>query len=494
MIRKTLSTVCVVGLALAGCGGSDEASTPTDGAEPTDVVDTAGADDTTPEDTAPADTTGDDTAPEDTAPADTAGDDTAPDTGGVTISDSGRLVPVECSASDNVAAESDGVTEDSANVAVLSIDFSKLAEIGFAASDRDPTELFSVFADEINDNGGICGRSLDVQRITYNILAAEGGQACVEATEDRNNLMVSTAAYTEVLCLTDAGIPVSSSNDLTQAEMDAANGLLFTRFPTVEAQYEATVQYAADQGALDGKVGVWYGGIFPAQTQAAEDIVLPMLDEMGVDYEAFRNDSAGPSDPQGNAILTAAATQFASTGIDTLLQFVQNTNQTGIQAELNAQGSDPRYISMPISANTANDLFVERFGTAPITDGQQWVTFTKAHAELKGDDALSQACHDIWTERTGETVESATYDYTTIVTTCVYVDELVAAMSLAGGDLNRATLTSAFEQLPAHVEPRLLGEVDWSTSHFGSPTFSVQTLDSATMKSSTAAETFVVEE
>ena len=41
------------------------------------------------------------------------------------------------------------------------------------------------------------------------MLQAQGGQACVEATEDRTNLVVNTATYDEVLCLTDAGLPVT---------------------------------------------------------------------------------------------------------------------------------------------------------------------------------------------------------------------------------------------------------------------------------------------
>lgn len=444
---------------------------------------------------------GDDDATDDSAAPTTestsadGGDDGAAEPDGeVTLSDVGRLVPAECDGASNAASEDDGVTEDTVNIANLTIDFSKLAEIGFAASDRDPVETMQVFVDEVNENGGVCDRTIDVQPVRFNILAAEGGQACVEATEDRNNLLVTVASYSEVLCLTDAGVPVMSSNDLTEQEMEDSGGILFTRFPKLEEQYRATVEHADRTGALDGKVGVWYGGVYPAQTEAVEDVVLPMLDDMGVDYSAFRNDSAGPHTPEGNTALTSAATEFAAQDIDTLLAFVQNTNHTGMQNELNAQGVTPRYISMPIAGNTANELFADRFGTREVADGQEWVTFTYGMTEIDSSEPIAESCHDIWTQRTGEEVEENVYDYAAIVSTCVLVDQIVAALSLAGGELTRETYVQAVEQLPAHRPLPVIGEVDWSEdNHFGPGVFSVHSYDGSSNTVSTAEETFEIE-
>lgn len=429
-------------------------------------------------------------------------DDTSSDEGGsgggelegeIAIGDDMRLDMAECTG-DNVASESDGVTEDTVNVSTLSIDFADLAEIGFAASDRDPTEVFTVFIDEINDEGGVCGRTIDVQPVLFNILAGEGGQACVEATEDRDNLVVSVASYNEVLCLTDAGVPVISANDMTEQGMEDAGGLLFTRFPEVEAQYEATVQYAMEDGALDGTVGVWYGGVYPDQTDAVEDVVLPMLDDAGVDYTAFRNDSAGPHEPQGNAALSAAAADFVAQDIDTLLSFVQNTNHTGMQTELDAQGLDPRYISMPIAGNTANELFADRYGTREFADGQEWITFTEGSTEIGEDDPIAAACHEIWTRRTGEEVAPNQFDYSSITSACAQVDAIAAAMSLAGGELTRDRFVRGLESLPSFRMPTTIGEVDWTPdNHFGPPIFGVHTYDADTNTVSTSEETFEID-
>jgi hypothetical protein len=455
-MRKTLSVVAVMALALGACG-DDDATTGGDGGN--------------------------------------GGNGGAVDAGfggEVTLGDEGRLQQADCEG-DNVASDADGVTEDTVNVAALTIDFEALGAIGFAASDRDPAQMFSVFVDEVNEAGGVCGRTIDLQEIRFNILAGEGGQACVEATEDRANLAVNTTGYAEVLCLTDAGVPVFSGSDLTEAEMDSTGGLLLTRFPRVEDQYRATVEYAHGDGALDGTVGVWYGSIYPEQTAAVEDVVLPMLDELDVDYTAFRTDAIGPSDPEGNAVLTAAATDFASRGIDTLLAFVQNTNHTGMQTELDAQGVNPRFISMPISANTANELFADRFGTTEVGDGQEFVTFTLGATELGDDDPIAASCHEIWTRRTGEAVSPNSFDYSSITASCVQVDVLAAGLSLAGGDLTRDRFVAALRALPAYRVPPVIGEVDWTgDSSFGPSVFSVQDYDGSTNTVRTRDETFEI--
>ncbi|MCB0997141.1 MAG: hypothetical protein KDB21_18730, partial [Acidimicrobiales bacterium] len=95
-------------------------------------------------------------------------------------------------------------------------------------------------------------------------------------------------------------------------------------------------------------------------------------------------------------------------------------------------------------------------------------------------DPIAASCHEQWTAITGETVEQNTYDYSLITAMCTYVDEVAAALSIAGGDLNRDTLVAAFESLPPHRVPAVVGEVDWgSGERFGPNSFSVLTYDGA---------------
>ena len=410
----------------------------------------------------------------------------------VPLDEDGRLGTAEC-AGDSAASEADGVAADAVNVATLSIDFAALSEIGFGATERDPTTTFEVYVDAVNEAGGVCGRTIDLQKIVYDVLRGEAGQACVEATEDRTNLVVNTASYDDILCITDAGVPAYAGTDVTAADLEQAGGLLFSRSPLLEEQYEATVQYALDNGDLEGTVGVWYGNIFPNHGDAAEDVVLPMLDDAGVDYVAYRTDFEGPSDPEGNSVLTAAATDFAAQEVDTMLMLVGPTNHTGMQNELHAQGVDPVYISAPVAGNTSNEVFADRFGTREFTDGQVFTTYAVGPSELDATDPIAAACHELWTERTGETIEPNTFDYNLVTSACVQVDELAAALSLAGGDLTRSRIVEALEALPAHRSPGLLGELDWTADvRSGPPEFSVQVYDGETNTVATDPEWFEV--
>jgi hypothetical protein len=472
MLRKTMTAFVALGLLMAACGDDE----PNAGPDSTSAAETTG----------PAETTA---APDSTSAETTA----AAVDEGVTLDEAGRLVPVECTGADNVANEDEGFTADGVNLAALNVDLAPVAQLGFAASDRDLSYISSVFLDEVNDAGGVCGRTIDLQQVLYNPIIADAGPACVQVTQDRANLAAFSANYVDPLCITDAGVPLLVGADITEAEVVEADGLLFSRYPSLEMQYRATVQHALESGALEGVVGVWYGDSQTKLGDAAEEVVLPMLDEAGVDYTAARTDFMGSFDPQGNAVMIAAATGFASRNIDTLLAVTSNVNLVDIQLELAAQGVHPRFISVPIAKNAANELFADAYGTQEVADGMEYVTFTTGSTELDDTNPIAKSCHEVWTRRTGEVVEPNTFDYQIIATLCVTVDEVVAALSLAGAELSREAFARALELLPGHESPPFFGEMDWSPEHrFGPPEFSVQDYDGATNTVSTRSDHFEV--
>jgi ABC-type branched-subunit amino acid transport system substrate-binding protein len=413
---------------------------------------------------------------------------------GVTLDADGRLVPAPCDGSSNTASEDDGVSEDTVNVAALGIDFATLAQIGFAATELSLTDVTNTFIEAANADGGVCGRTIDLQQVEYDVLAGDAGAACVQVTEDRANLLVSSSSFDQPTCITDAGVPLVATSDVTAADLDTSGGLLLARTPAVEAQYRATVEYAEAHGLLDGKVGVFYGNLFPNLSAAVENVVLPALDDLGVDHVDYRSDTAGPSDPEGNAILTSAATDFVAQGVDTVLLFVGPTNQTGMQAELHAQGLDPTYLSAPVAGNTSNEIFADRFGTRDFTTGQQWVTYSLGPSELDDSDPLAASCNERYAELTGTpSAAPRTFDYQVIGTLCVQVDEILAALSIAGGDLNRQSIVDALQSLPPHHSPGLLGEIAWTPEvHTAEPVFSALTYDGASNTVTSDTDTFTV--
>ena len=150
------------------------------------------------------------------------------------------------------------------------------------------------------------------------------------------------------------------------------------------------------------------------------DVYKRQLDEAGVAYTAARTDFMGSFDPQGNAVMIAAATGFASRNIDTLLAVTSNVNLVDIQLELAAQGVHPRFISVPIAKNAANELFADAYGTQEVADGMEYVTFTTGSTELDDTNPIAKPCHEVWTRRTGEVVEPNTFDYQIIATPVSY--------------------------------------------------------------------------
>ena len=85
--------------------------------------------------------------------------------------------------------------------------------------------------------------------------------------------------------------------------------------PSVEETYRATVENFLPDLEAAQPIGVWYGAVFAGQGDAVEEAVFPILDENGIEYIPYRTDTLGPSDPEGAAILSAAATDFVSQGV-----------------------------------------------------------------------------------------------------------------------------------------------------------------------------------
>jgi len=474
-----VAAVLAVGLLAAACGDDDG------GEETTDT--TAAAEETTT--TAAAAEDGGETT---TTVAEDGGE-AASD--GVTIDpETGRLVPAECPEGTPNADEDLGVTEDTINLATLGIDYGPLADIGFAPSGEDGTVFVRALVDELNADGGICGRQIDYQGVLFDIIRREGPQGCLQVTEDRRNAMVFVqGGVPEAVCVAETGTLTYAQHEFAEGDVANVEDLLFQRAPSWNDQVAATVQWALDSGALDGKkVGVWYGAVFTTQGDAVEDVAFPLLEEAGVDFISFRTDFLGPSDPQGNAVLLAAATEFVNQEIDVLFNFTQTTNHVGIKFEMNAQGyMPPTILSAPIGANSANSLFETAYSTGEISDGELIFSYTIAPNEAPDGpfgDALA-SCNEQVTGLTGaDPFEPGTFDYAALANMCFQFDMWVAILSLVGPEITQEKLVAAFEQLPPHPTSLGYSPQSWSggVRWPAEVTYGVHLYDAATNSYSTS--------
>ena len=201
-MKKLLVFFAIFGLLVAACGGGDsgnedgvapDAPPPTQAAETPAAQETGAAEDTAvsevddaPESTGDDVDDADDEATDDTAspePSDGAlsGDEVAP------ISD--PIFQPTCRGEGELSDAATGVTADTIKVGAPQIDYEELGNLGLVQIDRGDNEVvLKALAQELNDNGGICGRM--VETVTYKFLPFGTDTSlagCVYFTEDRRS-------------------------------------------------------------------------------------------------------------------------------------------------------------------------------------------------------------------------------------------------------------------------------------------------------------------
>ena len=101
-----------------------------------------------------------------------------------------------------------GVTEDAIRIGVVLFDLDAILELGVDVGYGDQTQHYQVIIDEINDAGGILGRTIEpIYRLISPVDSAQSDAACVELIEDHEVFaVVGTLRPPEnVLCYTEAG-------------------------------------------------------------------------------------------------------------------------------------------------------------------------------------------------------------------------------------------------------------------------------------------------
>ena len=101
----------------------------------------------------------------------------------------------------------DGITDDTINISFIGADFAALAEAGLAPDLGDMEITIPALVDDINENGGIGGRQVE---LTVDLVDGTGGPdvgraACIKATEedDAAVVIISPAISREIVRCTD---------------------------------------------------------------------------------------------------------------------------------------------------------------------------------------------------------------------------------------------------------------------------------------------------
>ena len=210
------------------------------------------------------------------------------------------LVAGACTSDPNEAAgtaSTTGLTEDTIRIGVIGADFGQLSEIGLAPDLGDQEVTVQAFVDEINEDGGIGGRQIELrQTLIDGAGGRDAGQAaCLEMTEEFGAFAVIVAPavprdVARCTAVTNRTLTIAATG-FDQALYEEAGGLLFSAGSvtsmSTDRQYAGWAQIMHDEGFLDGRtIGVVTSENTPEFVAAAKDALVPTLEGLGYEVPA----------------------------------------------------------------------------------------------------------------------------------------------------------------------------------------------------------------
>jgi ABC-type branched-subunit amino acid transport system substrate-binding protein len=319
---------------------------------------------------------------------------------------------------------------------------------------RDPGDLeakFQVIADEINEAGGINGRTLELFHHYPNPLDDTAFEAaCIDLVEDQQVFaVIGLLVRTNADCY--AGLndtPVISIFAITLRQMENYTTAGITAVAHPERLIEGRLQALVDGGVL--AVGMKVAAVGGVDTDVAHDAYIAALEASGLEVVA---DTLVQGDGQDQIALVremqTAAEVWQSSGAEAVLA------TSGLAAQTILIGYNNSAIDLPI-------VLPEGSGVNPSVlqdlQGLDVSRFERATALAEGDSQAQKyetgadgvrECVDRFQDASGEQValdESRNTLGPTVVA-CQAFDIFVAVATAAGVDLTRETFTAAAESL-----------------------------------------------
>jgi hypothetical protein len=212
------------------------------------------------------------------------------------------------------AAAAPGVTDDTIKIGFTYLDLSEIGEI-IDVNHGPYDQHMQALVDDLNANGGISGRMVEVTSIPFDPVGAEAQQAvCLEFTEDEQVFAVlGSVRGDNVLCYTEQHDTVAVTADFMTDERRARSVAPYvTAAASSERVLTSFVDTAVDQGLLEGKT-VAVHSTEPANHALVTDLVVPQLEAAGIDVVFESLIEAGGADV-GSASEAAALNAEAMRG------------------------------------------------------------------------------------------------------------------------------------------------------------------------------------
>jgi ABC-type branched-subunit amino acid transport system substrate-binding protein len=288
---------------------------------------------------------------------------------------------------------------------------------------------------EVNTNGGIYGRQINLIKVD-NQLSAEGATtACKEAKSNGSFMVVNLKGFTaETDCEDAAGLPVF---DNQPSYLKPWKGVFANMHPPLFAPAEVSFLKSSWMGAGTKKIGIVYLGD-QAENKAEYEAVAAELRQQGlqlVDAEKVTTNQAS---------FVAEMSRMQASGAQTVLLYV-NLEGPGIVRDAKAIGYTPQWFggtlgtSNDLSAKAGNEQFRGLRALRPYTttDTPAFAAYVEKVRKYEGDSAAQSA----------DAIDMPGY---------AFFDILGQMLKLTGPNLTRQTFVAGAKTID-HYDNHLLG-------------------------------------
>ncbi|WP_419919584.1 hypothetical protein [Candidatus Poriferisocius sp.] len=245
-----------------------------------------------------------------------------------------------------------GIEEDSITVVHIRTKLEELEGIGFAVPVGDPADMFEAFTKVINEQcNGIWGRRIDLQLVEVSALGGGGedidtlrNQACIEATEDRNAVIVVNSTGFQgsaTLCLADDHDTLFLTTQGNPRHFhEQAKGRIYSMSPVAEDSVVNMTQTLIEAGVLDGKTIAVVWPDTPGQPETVQAGIIDVLKEAG--YEVAVAEQIGcEGSTTCRAGVDIAVELMIEEGVDVVLPALNVLSLPLFVSEMVSQGIAP---------------------------------------------------------------------------------------------------------------------------------------------------------
>ena len=368
-------------------------------------------------------------------------------------------------------ASTPGVTASSIRLGFIYPDTSNLPA-GFKLPDTgDLVGQAKAFVDNLNQRGGINGRTVELKPYKFNLTDGLTGMRakCLQATEDDKVFAVVTPSFfaDPVLCVTQQHkTPMILAGGTTQEIVNKSKGLLYLTNFTTEHAIQASVDPLVKAKALKGKKLAVLLEDTPGFDTAIENGLVKPLAKHGLSI-ADKVTIAASLD--GINALPAAVQRLKSEGVNGVFLAVNAIfSSFFMQAAVKADYK-PQYFASDLSENSTNIL--PQSAPKDQMDGALGTTWRRTGSSTIGEapDPFDTKCNATYAKQAGVAPAKAGSEvYSAIAGSCGLIDVFDQATTAAGKNLTIAAFTKALQGLKS-FQLGYGGKGSFGTKKFDAP-------------------------